>query len=70
MGVSLYAANEGYLKDVELNKVLDFESALLSYINGEHADQLKNVNETGDWNDDIEGQYKAAIEKFKASNSW
>ncbi|MEZ5489961.1 MAG: F0F1 ATP synthase subunit alpha [Gammaproteobacteria bacterium] len=70
MGVSLYAANEGYLKDVELNKVLDFESALLSYMNGEHAALLKQVNETGDWNGDIEGQYKAAIEKFKSSNSW
>ena len=27
MGVSLYAANEGYLEDIELNKVLDFEAA-------------------------------------------
>jgi F-type H+-transporting ATPase subunit alpha len=70
MGVSLYAANQGYLKDIELNKVLDFESALLSYMNSEHASLLKQVNETGDWNDDIEGQYKAAIEKFKATQSW
>jgi F-type H+-transporting ATPase subunit alpha len=39
-------------------------------MNGEHAALLKQVNETGDWNGDIEGQYKAAIEKFKSSNSW
>ena len=32
MGVSLFAANEGFLEDIELNKVLDFESALLAYI--------------------------------------
>ena len=70
MGVTLYAANEGFLKDVELNKVLDFESALLSYMNSEHADLLKQVNESGDWNDEIEGQYKAAIEKFKSTQTW
>ncbi|MCP5347744.1 MAG: F0F1 ATP synthase subunit alpha [Gammaproteobacteria bacterium] len=70
MGVSLFAANEGYLKDVELNKVLDFEAALLSYMNSEQADLLRHVNETGDWNDEIQGKYKAAIEKFKSSHSW
>ncbi|MEO1932507.1 MAG: F0F1 ATP synthase subunit alpha, partial [Pseudohongiella sp.] len=38
MGVSIYAANEGHLEDIELKKVLDFESALLSYMNSEHGD--------------------------------
>ncbi|MGI9250028.1 MAG: F0F1 ATP synthase subunit alpha [Pseudohongiellaceae bacterium] len=70
MGVSLYAANEGYLKDIELNKVLDFESALLSYMNSEHGELLTKVNETGDWNDEVEGQYKEAIEKFKSTSTW
>jgi F-type H+-transporting ATPase subunit alpha len=70
MGVTLYAANEGFLKDVELNKVLDFESALLSYMNSEHADLLAQVNENGDWNEEIEGKYKAAIEQFKSTQTW
>ena len=70
MGVSIYAANEGHLEDIELKKVLDFESALLSYMNSEHGDLLGQINETGDYNDDIEGQFKAAIEKFKATQSW
>ena len=70
MGVSIYAANEGHLEDIELKKVLDFESALLSYMNSEHGDLLAQINETGDYSDDIEGQFKAAIEKFKATQSW
>ena len=70
MGVSIYAANEGHLEDIELKKVLDFESALLSYMNSEHGDLLGQINETGDYSDDIEGQFKAAIEKFKATQSW
>ena len=70
MGVSLFAANEGYLKDIELKKVLDFESSLLSYMNSEHGDLLARINETGDFNDDIEAQFKAAIDKFKSTQSW
>jgi len=70
MGVSIYAANEGYLEDIELNKVLDFEASLLSFMNGEHADLMNQINETGDWNDDIESQFKAALDKFKSTGSW
>ena len=32
MGLVLFAVDKGYLKDVELNKIADFESALLSYM--------------------------------------
>ncbi len=70
MGVSIYAANEGHLKDIELNKVLDFEAALLSYMNSEHGDLLGRINETGDYDDEIESQFKAAIEKFKETQTW
>ena len=70
MGVSLYAANEGYLKEVSVAKVGDFESALLSYMNTEHGDLMARVNENGDWSDDIEAGYKAAVDKFAASQTW
>jgi F-type H+-transporting ATPase subunit alpha len=70
MAVSIYAANNGYLKDIELKKVLDFEAALLSYMNSEHADLIAHINATGDYSDEIDGKFKAAIEKFKATQSW
>lgn len=70
MAVSIYAANEGYLEDIELKKVLDFEAALLSYMNSEHGDLLSQINESGDYNDDIEAQFKAAIDKFKSTQTW
>ena len=70
MGVSLYAANEGYLKEVPVAKVGDYEAALLSYMNSEHKDLLDRVNEKGDWNDDIEAGFKAALDKFAATQSW
>ena len=70
MAISLYSANEGYLRDVALNKVLDFESALLSYMNSEHGELLAHINATGDFDDGIEGKFKAAIEQFKATQTW
>ena len=54
--------------DIELNKMLDFEAAqLLAYMNSEHADLIKQINDTGDYNDDIGAQLQSfsAIEKFK-----
>ena len=70
MGVVLFAANEGYLQDVEVSKLGDFESALLSYMNSENADLMKKVTETGDYNGEIESGFKAAVEKFKATQTW
>ncbi len=70
MAVVLYAANEGYLDDVEVNKIVDFEAALISYVRSEHADLMAKINEKGDYNDDIANGIKAAIEKFKATQSY
>ncbi len=70
MGVILYAVNEGYLQDVEVSKIGAFESSLLSYMLSEHADLMKKVNESGNYNDEIESGFKAALEKFKSTQTW
>ncbi|MBA6413648.1 F0F1 ATP synthase subunit alpha [Parahaliea sp. F7430] len=70
MGVTLFAANEGYLNDVEVNKISDFESALLSYMHAEHGELMKSIVETGKYDDEVESTFKAALEKFKATQTW
>jgi F-type H+-transporting ATPase subunit alpha len=70
MGVVLYAANEGYLNDVEVNKVGDFEDALLSYMHAEHGELMSKIVDSGDYNDDIEATFKSAIETFKSTQTW
>ena len=70
MGISIYAANEGYLKEVPLNKVLDFEAALLSFVNAEYDDLVAQINETGDWNDELEAKFKEIMEKFVSTQTW
>jgi len=61
MGVSLHAANAGFLDDLEVNKVLDFEAALQSYMKSEHADLLKTINDTGDYSKEIKQGIQTAI---------
>jgi F-type H+-transporting ATPase subunit alpha len=70
MAVSLFAANQGFLDDVAVNKVVDFEGAMQSYMKSEQADLLARINETGDYNEEIETALRAALESFKASSTW
>ena len=70
MSVSLYAADKGYLKDVPVEKVLAFESALHSYMNTEHGELMAQINQSGDYNGEIDAQFAAAIEKFKSTQTW
>ena len=67
MAASLFAANEGYLDDVEVEKVTDFEAALHAHLNSAHADLMAKINEKGDWNDEIASELRSAIEAFKAN---
>ena len=70
MAVSLYAANEGYLDDIPVNKVIDFEEALQGYIKSEHGGLLDKINKTGDYNEEIQKGLSEALKTFKASHSW
>ncbi|MDX2458386.1 MAG: F0F1 ATP synthase subunit alpha [Gammaproteobacteria bacterium] len=70
MAASLYAAEEGYLDDVELNKIVDFEHAMHSYMRANQAALLDTINTTGDYNDEIVAGLKSAIEDFKKNGTW
>ena len=70
MGLVLYAANEGFLHDVEVAKMGDFEGALLSYMHAEHGDLMKSIVDSGDYNDEIAATFKSALESFKSTQTW
>jgi F-type H+-transporting ATPase subunit alpha len=70
MGVSLFAAENHFLDDIEVSKVLPFEKALHAYMNSEHAALIKQINDTGDFSKEIEAALKSAVEQFKATQSW
>lgn len=70
MAVSLFAAEQGYLDDIELEKIGDFERALHSFAHSEHQDLMGRINTSGDYNDEIENGLKALIEAFKSNSTW
>jgi len=70
MGTVLFAANEGYLEDVDVTKVLDFEEALLGYMKSEHGAFMDDINANGTYNDDVVSTLKSAIETFKKTQTY
>ena len=70
MALALYAVNEGWLDEVEVEKVQAFEAALHSYAKSEHADFLDQLNESGSYDDDIVGRFKSILETFVKTQSW
>ena len=70
MAVSLLAANQGYLDDVAVNKVLAFESALHSFLKSKYKDLMDKIETTKDLGGDDQKALEAAIQDFKATNAY
>ncbi|MCP3849169.1 MAG: F0F1 ATP synthase subunit alpha [Gammaproteobacteria bacterium] len=70
MAISLFAANKGYLDDVDVSKIVDFEHALQDHMKSKAQDLMNQINEKGDYNDDIEKLMHEAIKNFKSNSSW
>jgi len=70
MALSIYAANEGYLDDVALARVLPFESGLHAFMAQNQKAVMDEIIATGNWDDRIEAAFKAAITEFKKTGTW
>ena len=70
MAVSLYAANEGYLDDLPVNKVRAFEDALQGYMKSSYGGLLDKIDQTGDYGDEIQKGLAEGLKKFKATQTW
>ena len=69
MALSLYAANEGYLDDVDANKIVAFEAAMHSFFQSKCAVLRDKINASGDYDKDIEAGLKKAVEDFKKTQA-
>ena len=70
MGLSLFAVNEGYLDDIEVNKVVDFEQALQSHMKSQQSDLIEALNRDQAYDDDVADKLHAALKDFKTNGSW
>ena len=63
--VIIYAGSEGYLDDLPLEKVSEFEAGLLEYIETGFSSILEEIDRTGELSDDTKDSLKKATEEFK-----
>jgi len=70
MALSLFAANEGYLDDVEVNKIVAFESALLAHFKSSFGSDMDALNANPDYNDEVVAKLRAIVEDFVANGAY
>jgi F-type H+/Na+-transporting ATPase subunit alpha len=59
----IYAANQGHLDKVPVNKIADWESSFLRYLRQSHADLVKEVATTGKLESGVKAKLDSAIEE-------
>jgi F-type H+/Na+-transporting ATPase subunit alpha len=69
MASTLYAVNKGYMDDVEVKKILSFESGMHAYLKDKHAALMSKLeaDQAFDKEGKLEGELKDAIAAFKKS---
>ncbi|MYJ97087.1 MAG: F0F1 ATP synthase subunit alpha [Proteobacteria bacterium] len=70
MAISLYAVNEGYLDDVEVENVVPVETALHAHARANAEDLIARIDSTGAYDDEIKAGLKALLDEFKASGAY
>src|ERR1700761_3745208 len=70
LAVALFAANNGYLDDLEVPQVLPFEKGLREFLKASHADLIKRIEDTKELSKDDEGLLHTAVKDFKKSGAY
>jgi F-type H+-transporting ATPase subunit alpha len=70
MALSLYAVNEGYLDKIDVAHIVDYEAELHDFARSNYADELAKINETGDYNDEIEASLKTICDGFAEKGAY
>ncbi len=70
MSVSLFAVDRGYLDEIPIEKIAEFEEALMDYMNSEKSDLMSRISEAGEFGEDIESALKASLDDFSANQTW
>ena len=63
----IFAASKGYLDDIDVERVADFEAGLFEYLDANASDQLKAIKDEGTISDENSDALDKAISDFKNS---
>jgi len=70
MAASLFAANKGFLDDIDVKKVLSFESGLHSFLKTSHAALIQKIDSTKALDKEAEAALEAAVAEFNKSGAY
>jgi F-type H+-transporting ATPase subunit alpha len=65
MGATLFAVNKGYMDDVDVKKILAFESGLHQFLKTSHAALLAKIEAAKALDKDAEAELQSAVVAFK-----
>jgi F-type H+/Na+-transporting ATPase subunit alpha len=65
--VSIWAVSNGYLDDLPVERVQEFEAGLLDHLHSRHSDLGDEIKEKGELGEDLENRVRKAVEEFKSS---
>ena len=70
IAASLYAVENGYLDDIELDKVSDFEASLHSFMHNERKELMAEIQEKAEFTDEVASALKDSLEEFRKNHTW
>jgi F-type H+-transporting ATPase subunit alpha len=65
MAMSLFAVENGYLDDVALKNIVDFEKELQDFVTSSYSDVLKDVNDHFKYDKEVENKFHQILKEFK-----
>ncbi len=65
MAILWFALDKGLLDDIPVKKIVDFQAALLSYLNDQQKELIASINAKPEFNDDVAKKMTDAINSFK-----
>jgi F-type H+-transporting ATPase subunit alpha len=63
----IYAGTKGYLDDVPVNRIQEFQNAFLTFVDQRHGSLRQTLGEKKELTDSIEAALKQALDEFKRS---
>ncbi len=67
--ISIFAAGQGYMDDVAVSDILDFEAQLHEFFRTNHPEVLQEIRDKGELTDDLVQKVKDVIDAFKGQQS-
>jgi len=61
----IYAGNRGFLDEVEVDRIIEYEKKLYDFFEKEHAELLQNIKDKKELDAELDNAISAALTEFK-----